>query len=109
MLMQRIEPAREPTRPARRIRRGAVAMLLRCFTALLGGYALTAAVATLVARLLPIERVEATVWAMVPSFLLYAVVALWCFHEPRALRAATWVWGSALVVGLTLWLLGVRT
>ncbi|WP_310097779.1 iron transporter [Sphingomonas sp. BE138] len=106
--MQRIEPLRKPVSPGRHGRSAAAALVLRCLTAFLGGYALTAALATLVARLLPLSRVEATVWAMVPAFLVYALVALWCFHEPRALRVAAAVWGGALVVGALVWLLGVR-
>lgn len=105
--MQRVEPS-TPAHPARHLRRAAVAMAARCVTALLGGYALTAIVAMLIARLLPISRVEATVWAMVPAFFFYAVVALWCFHEPRTGRVMAWVWGSAIVAGGAVWLLGVR-
>jgi hypothetical protein len=108
MLMQRVEPPSKPAHPARHLRRAAVEMAARCVTALLGGYALTAAVATLIARLLPIARVEATVWAMVPSFFFYAAVALWCFHEPRIARVAAWVWGGAILAGGAVWLLGVR-
>jgi hypothetical protein len=108
MLMQRVERPFKPARPARHVRHAAMAMAGRCVTALLGGYALTAAMATLVARLLPIARAEATVWAMVPAFFLYAIVALWCFHEPRTWRVTAWVWGGALVAGGAVWLLGVR-
>ncbi|MEG8039573.1 hypothetical protein QP166_09540 [Sphingomonas sp. LR60] len=97
-----------PTRRVRHIRVGALAMLVRCVTAFLGGYALTATVATLVARLLPISRVEATLWGMIPAFLFYATIGLWCFHEPRLARAAAAVWGGAIVAGIALWLLGVR-
>ncbi|MEH3121417.1 MAG: hypothetical protein PGN16_05435 [Sphingomonas phyllosphaerae] len=97
-----------PAPRARRVRRAAVAMAVRCLTALLGGYALTAVVATLVARLLPIARVEATVWGMIPGFLFYAVVGLWSFHEPKLSRVAGWIWGGTIAAGLALWWLGVR-
>lgn len=63
MLMQRVEPPRKAARW--RIRRAAWAMLARCATALLGGYGAAAVLATLLARLLPIEPVEATVWGMI--------------------------------------------
>ncbi|WP_236552981.1 iron transporter [Sphingomonas sp. 8AM] len=92
----------------RHIRVVALAMLARCLTAFFGGYALTALVATLVARILPIARVDATVWAMIPGFLFYALVGLWSFHEPRLTRVAGAVWGGAVVAGLAVWLLGVR-
>lgn len=109
MLMQRVESPSRAAPRARHIRVAAVAMVVRCVTAFLGGYALTAATATLVARLLPIARVEATVWGMIPGFLLYAVVGLWCFHEPRLARVAGGVWGGAIVAGTAVWLLGVRS
>ena len=81
---------------------------LRSTTALVGGYAAAAALATLLARLLPIARVEATSWGMILSFAIYAGIALWCFHEHRVLRVAALVWGIALVGGGLLWLLGLR-
>lgn len=85
-----------------------VAMVLRCVTALLGGYAASAGAAALVARVLPIARVEATSWAMILSFLFYACVALWAFHEQRLLRVCILIWGIAVVtIGLAL-LLEVR-
>lgn len=89
--------------------RGApMAMALRCVTAVLGGYAASAGTAALFARILPIARVEATAWAMIVSFLLYACVALWAFHEQRLLRVCIGIWGTAAVtIGLAL-LLGVR-
>jgi len=87
---------------------GAAAMVLRCVTALLGGYAASAGVAALLARILPIERVEATSWAMIFSFLFYACVALWAFHEQRLLRVCILIWGiAAVTIGLAL-LIGVR-
>lgn len=83
-------------------------MVARIFTALIGGYAASAAVATLAARLLPIDRAEATGWAMILSFPVYAGLALWAFHERRLARVALAVWGSATVAGVVLYLLGVR-
>jgi hypothetical protein len=83
-------------------------MVVRCVTALFGSYAAAAALAALLARLLPIDRAEATGWALILSVLLYAVIGLWCFHETRLSRVAGWVWGTALVGGALLWLLGVR-
>ena len=106
--MQRVEAPMTPAPRARHLRRAALAMAGRCATALLGGYALTAVVATLVARLLPIARVEATVWGMIPGFLFYAIVALWSFHEPKLSRVAAWIWGGTILAGLAVWWLGVR-
>ncbi len=83
-------------------------MVLRCLTALIGGYAATAGLSALSARLLPIDRAEATGWALILSILLYPVIALWCFHEPRLGRILAGVWGSALLCAALLWWLGVR-
>lgn len=104
MLMQRGEI------PRRRvlIRPAAIAMVVRCLTALLGGYAATAALMSLVARLLPLPRTEATAWGMISGFLVYAVIGLWCFHEPRLARVAALVWGTALLAGGAVWLIGTR-
>jgi hypothetical protein len=105
MFIDRIVPA-----PGRRRARliGGWAMAGRSLTALVGGYAAASVLATLLARLLPGDRAEATVWGMIAAFLIYAVIGLWCFHEPRLLRVAGAVWGIALLGGGALWLLGVR-
>ena len=92
----------------RRVRPYVWRMALRSVTALVGGYVAAAVLATLIARLLPIARVEATSWGMILSFPIYAGIALWCFHEHRLLRVAAAVWGIATFGGGLLWLLGVR-
>lgn len=97
-----------PVPAKRKLRPAAVAMTARCVTALVGGYVAAAVLATLMARILPIDRAEATSWGMTLSFLIYAGLGLWSFHEPRLGRVAAAVWGSAAIGGLALWLLGVR-
>ena len=92
----------------RRVRPLVWSMAFRSLTALVGGYAATAVLAMLIARLLPIARVEATSWGMILSFPIYAGIALWCFHEHRLSRVAAAVWGVAISGGGLLWLLGVR-
>lgn len=83
-------------------------MTLRALTALVGGYAAAAGAATLLARILPTARVEATAWAMILSFLLYATLGLWAFHARRLAIVLGVIWGIAAVsFGLAL-LLGVR-
>jgi hypothetical protein len=104
MLMRRQPAAMAP----RHIRPAAVAMSLRCVTALLGGYAAATGIATLIARLLPVARVEATLWGMTLSALCYAVLALWCFAEARLARVMATVWGIAIVTIALAWALGVR-
>ncbi len=83
-------------------------MAARVVTALVGGYAAAAALATLAARLLPIDRAEATSWAMILSFAVYGGFALWSLHERRLEQVMLVVWGTALVAGSLAYLLGVR-
>lgn len=84
------------------------AMAARAITALVGSYAAASGLAALLARLLPVARVEATGWALILSFLFYAVIGLWCFHEPRLARVAGLVWGLAALSTGAAMLLGVR-
>lgn len=83
-------------------------MAARCVTALFGGYVAAAGLASLLARLLPIARVEATAWGMIASFLIYALLALWAFHERRLGRVAMLIWGSAIVSIALVWMIGPR-
>lgn len=83
-------------------------MVRRCVTALIGGYAAAAGLASLLARLLPIAAVEATAWGMIASFLIYALLALWAFHEQRIGRVALLIWGCALVSIALVWMMGPR-
>ncbi|MCA0207776.1 MAG: iron transporter [Proteobacteria bacterium] len=71
-------------------------MAARTITAIVGGYAAAAGSVSLLARVLPIDRAEATIWAMTLSFLLYAAIILWAFHEIRLLRVAGIIWGTAI-------------
>lgn len=83
-------------------------MAARCVTALAGGYAAAAALASLVARLLPIAPVEATAWGLTVSFAVFAALGLWAFHEPRLQRVAIALWGGAAVLTGVVHLLGPR-
>ena len=82
-------------------------MAARITTAFVGGYAAASGMASLFARVLPIPRVEATAWAMILSFLPYASLLLWAFHERNLGRVAAIVWGLALLTVGATWLLGV--
>jgi hypothetical protein len=87
---------------------GAAQMTARALTALFGGYGAAAGLATLLARLLPGSRVEASAWGMVVSFLLFAGFGLWAFHARRLVVVAAVLWGVALTsIGAAV-LLGVR-
>lgn len=83
-------------------------MAVRWATAVVGGYLASAALAALLARLLPIARVEATIWGLIAAFLMYTALLLWCFREPRLGRVALVVWGIAIVGGGAAYALGVR-
>lgn len=72
-------------------------MVARCATALAGGYAAAAGIASLGSRLLPIVRAEATLWGMILSFLVFSSFGLWAFHEQRLLKVVMVIWGSALL------------
>ena len=80
----------------------------RAFTALVGGYAAAAGSASLLARLLPVARAEATAWGMILSFLLFASLGLWAFHEPRLGRVALTIWGVTIACAVIVWLMGPR-
>lgn len=95
-------------RTAAKKRSGAARMTVRSVTALIGGYAAAAGVATLAARLLPLDRAEATAWGMILSFLIYALFGLWAFHERRLLMIAPVIWGAAVLSIATAFALGVR-
>lgn len=86
----------------------AMRMTIRALTALVGGYAAAAGVATLFARLLPGSPVEASAWGMTWSFLLFASLGLWSFHERSLPKVMAVLWGAALVSGGAAILLGVR-
>jgi hypothetical protein len=81
-------------------------MAARAFTAIVGGYAAAAGFVSLLARVAPIDRAEATIWAMTLSFLVYAGLLLWAFHETRLARVAVAIWGLAFGTVGILWLLG---
>lgn len=87
-------------------------MAWRWITAIIGGYGFAVASAMLAARTLPaqdaIQRVEATGWPMILSFLVFAGIGLWSLHEVRLGRVSAVVWGGALAMAILLKLLGVR-
>lgn len=51
----------------------------RVVLAILGGYAFTYAATAALARLLPLDRVDALVTASLPAFAIYLAVILWAF------------------------------
>lgn len=81
-------------------------MALRTLTAIVGGYAAAATSVSLASRIAPIDRAEATIWAMTLSFLVYAGLLLWAFHENRLWRVMMAIWGVTIISAASLWLLG---
>lgn len=63
-------------------------MLSRIVAAILGGYGFTYAFTAALARLLPLDKVDALISASLLSFAVYTGVILWAF----ACRSATRVW-----------------
>lgn len=72
-------------------------MLSRIVAAILGGYAFTYAFTAALARLLPLDKVDALISASLLSFAVYTGAILWAF----ACRSAARAWaGLALAVPL---------
>lgn len=78
----------------------------RVLAAAFGGYALTSALAVLLALLLPLEHAQAVVLGMNMGFLIAIPILLWTFHTRSAARAWGWLalW-TAVVSGLCWWLM----
>lgn len=74
-------------------------MVSRICAALLGGYCFTYAFTAALARLLPLDRIDALVTATLASFLVYTLAILWAFICRSATRA--WI-GMALAVPLSI-------
>ncbi|BDX18278.1 hypothetical protein MFKK_10880 [Halopseudomonas aestusnigri] len=72
----------------------------RLLLAVPGGYLFAYSVTAALARLLPLERVDALISATLLSFAVYTLFVLWVFARP--LRRALW----ALPVTLVLLLIG---
>lgn len=75
------------------------AVLSRVAAAVLGGYAFTYAFTAALARLLPLDKVDAMISASLPSFAVYTAAMLWAFTCRTAWRA--WA-GLMLAVPLAL-------
>ncbi|WP_460419345.1 DUF3649 domain-containing protein [Pseudomonas sp. microsymbiont 2] len=76
-------------------------MLSRIVAAVFGGYAFTYAFTAALARLLPLEQVDALIVATVLSFAVYTGAILWAF----ACRSARRAW-AGLALGVPLALIG---
>lgn len=79
--------------------RAAWPTISRITAALLGGYLFTYAFTAAMARLLPLDKVDALIAASLASFLIYTLAILWAFGCRSACRA--WA-GMALAVPLAM-------
>lgn len=70
----------------------------RAVAAILGGYALSALVATVSAIYFPGTRAEAAIFGMLLSFVIYTLAVMWVFAVRTALRA----WLGLLLPSLAL-------
>ncbi len=61
----------------------------RTLTAIVGGYALTYCFTAALARLLPLDRFDATLVASLVSFIIYLAFILWVFATHSLRRVAT--------------------
>ena len=77
-------------------------MLSRLLAALLGGYAVSALLAAVLALHLPMERSEAVLVGTMLSFLVYALAVMWAFAARHALRAWTGLLVPALLLAAVL-------
>jgi hypothetical protein len=63
------------------------AVFARAMAAVFGGYAFTYAFTACLARLLPLERIDALLVASLPMFVVYTLAVLWAFAARDAWRA----------------------
>lgn len=71
----------------KRVGVSAWAIASRTGAALLGGYAFTYACVACLARMLPLDRVDALLVASLPMFVIYTLAVLWAFAARDAWRA----------------------
>lgn len=83
-------------------RRPIVAALNRITAALCGGYALANLLPLALAGLLPIERADAAMTALLLSFAVYATAIIWAFAAHSAWRAWAGLLVSTVLAGMLL-------
>jgi len=74
----------------------------RALAAILGGYAVSALAATVLALFLPTSRAEATLTGMLASFVIYTVAVMWVFAARTALRAWAGILAPSAALGAVL-------
>lgn len=76
----------------------------RVVLAIPGAYAIMAACTMLLARTIPVARLDATLWSTMVSFGIYAALVVWVFAASTALRAGLVLLAIGVVAGLGAWL-----
>ncbi|MFT4268487.1 MAG: DUF3649 domain-containing protein [Xenophilus sp.] len=77
-------------------------LVSRIVAAVFGGYAL-AALASVAAVALPIDRAQAVLTGMLASFAIYAGAVIWVFAVRSARRAWAGLLAAAVPLGLAAW------
>ncbi|MDG2527292.1 hypothetical protein [Caulobacter endophyticus] len=78
-------------------------VIARILLAAVGGYAVMAACTVLLARVLPGQALDRTLWATILSFAIYAGLVVWTFAARSALRAGAVLLAIGAVAGLCAW------
>jgi len=98
-----------PSPRARKSGTAAAAVAARALTAIAGGYllalAFTGAAAALLCRVGGLDRADAFVAAGMLAMLAWPLAAIVSYAARSAGRGAAWVFGAALLLGATAWLL----
>ena len=81
-------------------------LLLRVMLAAAGGYAFANVLVIVAVRTLPLPPAEAVMWALLCSFPLHALAALWVFAASSLWRVCWTLLLPTLVLGAWLWPLG---
>lgn len=76
----------------------------RIVAGLLMGYVVAGLTAAVLARLLPMSKVEATTTGMLVSFAVYAAVAIWAFGDPKVWRVWFGLLAACALMSGALWL-----
>lgn len=72
----------------------------RVVLAIPGAYAVMAACTMLIARIIPAARLDATLWATIAAFGIYASLVVWVFAASSALRAGLVLLAIGALAGL---------
>nr|WP_295107894.1 hypothetical protein [uncultured Caulobacter sp.] len=75
-------------------------MTARIVLTIPGAYAVTAACTMLLARTIPASRLDATLWATIAAFGIYAALVVWVFAASSALRAGLVLLAIGAIAGL---------